>query len=144
MKKIIPLLFCCFAAVASANDGVQFQISAVKGSEWTKNFGLFATPGHDAKFANIVSSEVVNEVNSNLGEIQNISTKLESGISGKVSYARNSKANANDIEAVVEYEVIDKGIVLSKGTHHINGKPGDVIKLPAANGIELTVTLKPA
>ncbi|MDO8728587.1 MAG: hypothetical protein Q7K26_01700 [bacterium] len=144
MKKLISVFFCFFAVAASAQDGVQFQITANKGKEPIKQFEVTTRPGSEAFFGAIASQSIANEVNSNLGEVQYKQVKIESGMSGKVIYVQDESARTVDVDAVIEYQILEQGTVLSKGRHHIHAKPGDVIKLPAANGIELKVTLKAA
>lgn len=141
MKKYLSALIVFAMSTAGAQEMMKFEVALSVPGKQTTMFEMVTPPRSEANFSNLSSHYVLNEVNSNLGELQYKQINVLSGLTVKLSYDK-AEDQAAPMQAVVEYELLEQGIPVSKGKHRIVIKPGQTVALPTANGSQLKVTAK--
>lgn len=146
MKKIAMLTVYMLAATAFAQEALQFNLTLAQKGEHgasgeTNSLMIVTVPGSEGIFTNMTEAAIVNEVNSHYGQVQLKPVKIQTGVFGKVQYIPTKEANLIDV--AIEYEWVERSVVVSKGQHMVKAKVGDTITLPGANRVEVKLAVKP-
>lgn len=138
MKKAVVLLFSLVCAAAQAQT-MKYKVEMSYPDGGARTWEMDTLVGSKTSIQNISTQTVVAEINSNFGEVALVPAERVSGITASVTPQEVSKDGK--VLTSLTYTVWNKGLQASKGTHVIQLKPGEKIKLPAFDGQSLALTL---
>lgn len=141
MKSFLAVFIVFVMSAASAQEKISFKVDLDSPGKSATTFELTTLPKSVARYSNVTTNYVVNEVNSHFGEVEQKQTNAASGLNFQISYAKADRPSG-PLEAFVEYELLENGLTVSKGTHRISIQPGGTVVLPTAHGAKLRVTAK--
>lgn len=138
MKNAIVLALGLLCASVQAQT-MKYKVEMSYPEGGARTWEMDTLVGSKTSIQNISTQTVVSEINSNFGEVALVPAERVSGITASVTPQEVSKDGK--VLTSLTYTIWNKGLQASKGTHVVQLKPGEKVKLPTFDGQSLALSL---
>lgn len=139
MAPVLSALFsCCALAAAAPPATITYDLAFASNGKQAQAFTLVTRPGESVSVKAITDMARVTEIDSDHGNVSLKTGTVKTGV--EASVVSTPPAANGKFDTVVEYTLWEAGTAVSKGRHVVDLGSHRAVKLPTADGYEVTVT----